>query len=87
MPTDTSTNMEKKPATRRKVAGMSRPVFWIISVVAGAIIGGSVFIYIRNQLSTAAAAAVGAFSATTTFGFHPANQAAQLDPIDALRHE
>ena len=51
-------------------------LFGLVSDMRTVIVPSSIF------LAFGSAAVVGAF-----FGFYPANRAAQLDPIDALRHE
>ena len=43
--------------TRSRIAGMPRPVFWIVLVVVVAAIAGGAYYYITTQQNSAAAAA------------------------------
>ena len=57
MPTNVSGNSEKKSPARSKIAGMPKPVFWIVLVVVVAAIAGGVYYYVSKQQATTAAAA------------------------------
>ena len=57
MPTNVSENTGKQQPARSKIAGMSRPVFWIVLVVLVVIIGGGAFAYFKAQQNSATAAA------------------------------
>jgi RND family efflux transporter MFP subunit len=54
MPSNVSEN--KQPA-RSKIAGMPRPVFWVILVVVVVAIAGGAYMYVKGQQNSAAAAA------------------------------
>ena len=54
MPTNVSEN--EKPG-RSKIAGMPRPVFWIVLVVVIAALGGGAYTYLKARQNTASAAA------------------------------
>ena len=57
MPTNVSENTGKQQPARSKIAGMSRPVFWIVLVVLVVVIGGGAFAYFKAQQNSATAAA------------------------------
>lgn len=58
MPSTVSGNSEKKLTNHSKIAGMPKPVFWIVMVVLVVIIGAGVYYFVnKQQVKTAAAAA------------------------------
>jgi RND family efflux transporter MFP subunit len=56
MPTNFSEINGKKRPARSKIAGMSRPVFWIVLIVLVLAIGGGAYYFVNAQQAAAAAA-------------------------------
>ena len=57
MSSNVSENNVSQPAARTKIAGMPRPVFWIVLVVVVAAIAGGAYYYFNTQQASSAAAA------------------------------